>query len=487
MEKMKRLLNDSAAARWGAVLLVSFTMAANYYFYDAMSPIVDLLRTKLNFSNSDYGFLVSTYSIPNVFLVMAILGGIILDRLGIRITGTLFVALMVVGAALTAYGASDAFRNGGLGYGLFNSVFTKYTPELKMMSLGFFLFGFGAETSIVATSKIIVKWFKGRELALAMGINVALARVGTGMALVVSPRLVTDAAWNTPITFAAVLMFIGLLTFLIYLIMDVKFDRQHAEAQALAAKPEPEMIPGDSAALIDDTKNPVASTSDEEDSFKWKDLVDLVTNPGLIFITLLCVTFYSAVFPFLKYAADMMQNKFGMERELAGTITSILPFGTVIFTPLFGYFTDRVGKSASLMIMGSVLLILVHLTFTFTSISPYVPMFVLGIAFSLVPAAMWPSVAKIVETKKIGTAYGFMFSVQNIGLWAFPMLIGYVLDLSNPGVTQDTVDAGTAIWDYTNPVLMLASLGILGLFFSFMLLRADKKHGYGLELPNIQK
>jgi MFS family permease len=471
MEKVKKLLNDSAWARWGAVLLVSFTMAANYYFYDAMSPIVDLLRTKLNFSNTDYGFLVSTYSIPNVFLAMAIIGGVILDRLGIRITGTVFVLFMVVGAFLTAYGASDTFRNGGLGFGLMQSILPQYSPELKMMSLGFFLFGFGAETSIVATSKIIVKWFKGRELALAMGVNVALARVGTGMALLLSPRLVSDSSWNFPLWFAALLMFIGLFTFLIYLMTDVKFDKQHKQALALAGA---------------EGGHAEAASSDDE-TFRFKDLVSLVTNPGLIFITLLCVTFYSAVFPFLKYAPDLLQNKFGIDRELAGSITSLLPFATVLFTPLFGYFTDKVGRSASVMLIGSGLLIAVHLTFTFTTITPYVPIAVLGIAFSLVPAAMWPSVAKIVDVSKIGSAYGFMFSVQNIGLWLFPMLIGLVLDRSNSGVTQELVDAGAAVWDYTNTTLMLAGLGLLGFLFSFLLLRADKKHGYGLELPNIQK
>ena len=221
-----------------------------------------------------------------------------------------------------------------------------------------------------------------------------------------------------------------------------------------------------------------------EEEFKLSDVLKIIRIPSFVYIALLCVTFYSAVFPFLKYATDMMVNKFGLSGELSGKITSILPFGTIIFTPIFGLFTDLKGKSASVMILGSLLLIAVHLTFSFTNITPYVPMFVLGIAFSLVPAAMWPSVAKIVDTNKIGTAYGLMFSIQNFGLWLFTLLIGKVLDMSNKGITQDMINQGKAKLDYTNPILMLAFLGVLGVVFALLLKREDKKSGFGLELPN---
>ncbi len=456
MNEIKKAMNEKPLVRWSVMLLVSFTMAANYYFYDALSPLKSALQEHLKFTSFDFGFLMSAYSIPNVFLLMAVLGGIILDKLGIRLTGFIFVFFMTLGAFLTAYGASDFYRNDGPGYHFMSSFLTQYSPELKMMTFGFFLFGLGAETSIVVISKIIVKWFKGKELALALGLNLSIARLGTALAFNLSPILMSEENWTRPIWFASMLLLIGFLTFLVYMMFDVKIDRQIKERVGL----------------------------DPEEEFKLKDLFALIRVPSFIYITLLCVTFYSAVFPFLKYAPDMMQNKFGVSAETAGTISSILPYGTVIFTPLFGWICDKYGKSASLMVLGSSLLILVHLTFTFTMISPYIPMFILGIAFSLVPAAMWPSVAKIVETNRIGTAYGFMFSVQNIGLWAFPMLIGYVLDVSNPHVTPEAIAQGTAHYDYTNPVLMLVFLGVLGLLFAILLIREDKRSHYGLNLPN---
>jgi len=408
MNQIKKALNESAAARWGIMLLVSFTMAANYYFYDALSPLKELMTELLGFSSSDYGFFVAAYSVPNVFLAMAVIGGIILDKIGIRITGFVFIVFMVIGGCVTAYGSSDYFNAGGIGYHFMNSFALSYSPALKVMTLGFFLFGLGAETSIVVISKIIVKWFKGKELALALGLNLAIARLGMAAALIVSP-LLEGLTW--PIWLGTILLTIGLLAFLVYMIFDIKIDRQLKKIKTVE--------------------------EEEEEAFKFSDIRKLLTNPSFIYITLLCVTFYSAVFPFVKYAPDMMVNKFGVSRETSGFITSLLPFATMIFTPLFGWFCDKRGKSASLMIYGSLLLIMVHLMFAFTTITPYIPMFILGIGFSLVPAAMWPSVAKIVDVPKIGTAYGLMFSIQNIGLWAFPMLIGMVLDYYNPNTITD--------------------------------------------------
>ncbi len=456
MNNISKPLRDIKSLRWIVLIVVSIVMAANYYFYDALSPLQTLLREHLGFSNTAYGFIVSAYSIPNVFLAMAVVGGIILDKIGIRITGVMFTLFMAAGSFLTAYGASDYFNSGGPGYNFMSTFLQSYSPALKMMTLGFFLFGLGAETSIVVVSKVVVKWFKGKELAMALGINIAIARLGTAMALFFSRDLSSDDFWNRPIWFGASLLTIAVLTFIIYIFFDLRFDRIK--------------------------KFKISHSSVEE--FRIKDVFKLVKIPSFIYITLLCVTFYSAVFPFLKYATDMLENKFGLPGELAGRITSILPFGTIVFTPLIGWFTDIKGKSASVMILGSILLISVHVTFTFTQLIPYIPMFVLGIAFSLVPAAMWPSVAKIVETERIGTAYGFMFSVQNIGLWLFPLLIGRVLDATNPGITQDMISSGQAAYNYTYAILMLAFLGVLGVFFAILLLRSDRKYKIGLELPN---
>lgn len=457
MNDLKKAMNESALMRWAMLVLVSITMFANYYFYDALSPLKGALQTRLLWSSANYGFFVSAYSIPNVFFAMAVIGGIILDKLGIRITGFMFVVFMVLGSALTAYGASDAYNNGGLGYGMMSSVLPHFPASLKMMSLGFFLFGLGAETSIVVFTKAIVKWFKGRELALALGMNIAFGRLGMAAALWISPELEKNSDnWNTAIWFGTMLLLIGLLTFIIYMFYDRKIDRQISDMGG----------------------------EEEEEQFKLSDLGKLLTNRSYIYIALLCVTFYSAVFPFVKFAPDLLTNKFGMASDLAGKITSILPFGTILFTPLFGTFTDIRGKSASLMIYGSILLIFVHLMFSLTTITPYVPMFLLGVAFSLVPAAMWPSVAKIVPQQRLGTAYGLMFSIQNIGLWAFPMLIGKVLDIANPDVTPETLAAGTNAYDYTMPILMLIVLGIFGVIFAILLKREDKVSGFGLELPN---
>lgn len=455
MEDHATTIRDSAAARWGVLFVVSLVLFMNYYFYDALSPLKDLMQSELGFTSADYGFFTSAYSIPNVFLLMAVIGGLICDKLGIRITGFAFCLLMAIGGAVTAYGATDVYLQGGFGYGFMSSFLPSMSPALKMMSLGFFIFGLGAETSIVVISKVVVRWFKGRELALALGLNLAFARLGSALALILSPRLVhTD--WTMAIWFGFFLLTIGLLCFVFYMFLDLKLDRQLHGQEAL----------------------------DEEEDFQLADLKFLVTNRSFLFITALCVTFYSAVFPFIKYAPDLLMNKFGLERQIAGEVSSILMFGTILLTPLFGWVADNKGKSATLMYLGSGLLIVSHLMFALTQISPYVPIFLLGVAFSLVPAAMWPAVTKIVGDNKLGTAYGFMFSVQNLGLWAFPMLIGWVLEISNPGVADAIIAGQDAVYDYTNPMLMLAGLGLLGFVFAFLLKRDDKVSGFGLELPN---
>ncbi len=457
---MLRTLKDIPAYRWLVLVLIASVQAANYYFYDAISPLKRLLEENFQFTNTDFGLFVSAYSIPNIFLLMCIWGGIILDRLGIRRTGFLFVTLMTAGAFVTAYGASEWFSGGGPLHGLFSSFLTSYSPELKMMLLGRFLFGLGAETSIVVVSKVIVKWFKGKELALAFGLKIGIARSGSWAAFYFSPVLALNAShWTFAIWFAAILLAIALLFFLVYSIFDLRLDRQTSLGSGLR----------------------------EEDKFHLSDLLKLVTNRSFIFVTLLCMTFYSAVFPFQSFAPDFFLNKFGVTQEMSGKIASVLSIGTVIFTPLVGFLVDRRGRSATLMIVGSLLLVGIHLSFAFTYLSPVFLMVVLGIAFSLVPAAMWPSVAKIVEEKRIGTAYGTMFAIQNLGLWAFPLLIGRVLDWTNPGITPAMVARGEAAYDYTSAIVMLALLGLLGLTFAILLKREDKRSGYGLELPTNKK
>jgi len=445
VEQLKKAINQSPYARWGILILVGFILSVNYYFYDAFSTLKDLLSIEFGLSNTDYGLFVSFYSIPNTFLLMAVLGGIILDRWGIRRTGFMFVFFMAFGAFITAYGASSIYQD-GIGYGFMSSFLTNYSPELKMMLLGRFIFGLGAETSIVVVSKILVKWFKGKDLALAFGLKVGFGRLGTFAALQLSPVLAKGGEHlNTAIWLAAVLVFIGLLAFIVYILFDIKIDRQLQTSHE----------------------------SIKKDDFHLKDVFSILTNRAYLYIALLCVTFYAAVFPFMAFAPDFFLNKFQMSYEQSGRIASLLPLGTMLFTPLFGFLIDRKGRAATAMIFGSIILISIHLLFALTNIAPYIPMILLGVSFSLVPAAMWPTTVKLVDEKQIGTAYGLMYSIQNLGLWGVPLLAGIILDKTNPGNPD--------ILNYTPVILMFAGLGVLGFIFAVLLKAVDKSGNYGVE------
>lgn len=452
MEQIKKALNDSPALRWGILILVGFVLSVNYYFYDAFSTLKVTLMQEFGFTNTDYGLFVAFYSVPNTFLLMAVIGGVILDKIGIRKTGFMFVFFMAFGALLTAYGASEYYGNGGAGYGLMQSFLPNYTPQLKMMLLGRLFFGLGAETSIVVVSKILVKWFKGKDLALAFGLKVGFGRLGTFAALQLSP--VIKENYNISVAFwvAGILVLIGLFAFIIYMLFDVKLDKQISYKQERMS---------------------------EEDKFKLSDIFSVINNRAYLYIALLCVTFYSAVFPFQAFAPDFLLNKFAFTEAQSGRITSIIPLATAFFTPLFGYLIDRKGRAASAMIFGSLTLLIIHLIFGLTMINPYIPMIMLGLAFSLVPAAMWPSMVKLVKEKQIGTAYGLMYSIQNLGLFAFPLLAGIILDKTNPGSPSSL--------NYTPTILMFAALGLLGLVFALLLKREDKKGSYGVDLPMNKK
>ena len=443
-------LRDNTLFRWGMLLLVSLLMAANYYFYDALTPIKSVLSEHLGFSSTDYGIVQGFYAFPNTFLLMAILGGIILDRIGIRVTGLIFVAFMMIGAWLTLYGASGIYNDGGPGHAFMSSFLKQFSPAVKMMALGMLFFGLGAETSIVVFNKIIVKWFKDREIALAFAINLGIARFGTALAIKLGPRF-AEQDWLMPIWFGVLLLSVTFLAFLIYLVNDYRLDKQLKDANPLI---------------------------DAREKFKLTDVTNLLKIKSFIFIALLCVTFYAAFFPFLKYAPDFFLNKYGVSPKTSGDITFWLPIGTVLFTPIFGWLVDRRGRAASLMILGSLILIGVHLTFAFTQMNPYPLCILLGIAFSLVPAAMWPSVARIVSENRLGTAYGMMFSLQNLGLFVIPILAGRILDVTNRNVA-----IGQPL-NYTPAMILFSCLGFIALLFAFMLRKDDKTSGYGLELPN---
>ncbi|MDD2548689.1 MAG: MFS transporter [Bacteroidales bacterium] len=464
MEKIKQTLRDSAAARWAALFIVSFTMLCAYFLADAMAPLKGLLEGQLSWDSSDYGFFTSAYGWFNVFLFMLIFGGIILDKMGVRFTGLGATIIMVVGTLIKYWAVSTT----SLDDQIWNILWFEVKAQVFMAGFGYAIFGVGVEVAGITVSKIIVKWFKGKELALAMGLEMAMARIGTGLALATSVPIARSLGHvSKPLLVALILLCIGLIAFIIYTFMDKKLDASQAAY---------------------DLDNEVV---DEEESFKIKDILAIITNRGWWYIAILCVLFYSSVFPFLKYATDLMVNKFGVEESLAGFIPAVLPFGTILLTPLFGSIYDRKGKGASIMILGAILLIFVHSLFSIPFLNHWliaiILVIILGVAFSLVPSAMWPSVPKIIPEKRLGTAYALIFWVQNWGLMGVPALIGWVLD--KYCVIGERVVEGVTVstYNYTIPMLIFTSFGILALVFGFLLKAEDKKKGYGLQLPNIEE
>ena len=457
-EQIRKTLRDSAAARWTALFIVSFTMMCGYFLTDIMAPLAGLLEGQLGWSRSEYGNFTSSYGWFNVFLLMLIFGGIILDKLGIRITGIGATFLMVLGTGIKYWAVST--------HSLADSTILGINAQVIWASIGFATFGVGIEVSGITVSKIIVKWFKGKELATAMGLEMAMARIGTALALGFSVPIakatgVIDV--SRPVLVALIGLCIGLIAFLVYVVMDKKLD----------ASMESE------------------NETDVEDEFKISDIGKILNTRGWWYIAILCVLFYSAVFPFLKYATDLMVNKFGVKEDLAGMIPMLLPFGNILLTPLFGGIYDKKGKGATIMIIGALLLIFVHVMFSIPGLNNWILamglMVVLGIGFSLVPSAMWPSVPKIVPENRLGTAYALIFYVQNWGLMGVPLLIGWVLE--KYCITGQTVRDGLTVntYDYTIPMMIFASFGVLALIFAFLLKAEDKRKGYGLELPNIVK
>lgn len=451
-EIIKKTLRDSSAARWTALIIVSFTMMWGYFLTDAMSPLMTMLQKEMGWTSTDFGIFNWSYMWFNVFCFMLIFGGIILDKLGVRITGLASCAFMVVGAATKYYAVE--YITPGVG-----SMFGLHTQVL-VACIGYALFAVGTENCGITVSKVIVKWFEGKEMALAMGVQVAVARLGTMFAMIISPVLAKHYSMSTPLFMALIMLVIGLLAYVMYCVMDRRLDNQLAEEKS--------------------------GESQDEDVFKISDLKYIVTNKGFWLLALLCLTFYSAVFPFMKYAASLMENKYGVDPEWAGIIPSLLPLGNLIMTPLFGSIYDRVGKGATLMIIGSALLIVVHVLFALPIFEHWifamVIVIMLGVAFSLVPSAMWPSVPKVIPQKLIGSAYSLIFWIQNIGLGGVPLLIGWVLD----HYCKTEVVGGIQKYDYTLPMCIFVMFGVLAIVLAFMLKKEDARKGYGLESGNIK-
>lgn len=480
-EQIKQTLNDHAWARWTALALIASMMFFAYMFVDALAPIKSLLEPQFGWNSATYGTYRASEYIINVcgFLIVA---GFILDKMGVRFTGLLSASLMFIGACIKLYGISSLFKGTGLEHWL-NSWWVSMPASAKMASLGFMIFGVGCEMAGTTVSKTIAKWFKGKEMALAMGLEMALARIGVFAIFSISP-LVAESFGSAvvPVAFCTVLLLIGLINYCIFCVMDTKLDRQLGANKA---------------------------QEDGEEEFKMADVAKIFSSKVFWVVALLCVLYYSAIFPFQAYGAEMLQcNLDGISPTQASNIFRWFPIGAAVITVFLGNYLDRKGHGAIMLIWGALLLICCHLIFAFllpathSELLAYVTIIILGVSFALVPAALWPSVPKIIDERVLGSAYCLIFWVQNIGLCLVPMLIGYVLDkvnATNPAVINalNEIAAQKAAgigepdvfvpYNYTIPMVIFAGFGVLALVFAIILLGMDKKHHYGLEEPNIKE
>ena len=464
-ETIQRKLNDSPAARWTALLLIASTMFFGYMFVDLMSPLQSMIEAQRGWTPDVFGMYGSSEFILNVFGFL-ILAGIILDKMGVRFTGQLSASLMFIGACLKYYAVSDSFAGSGIETWL-GSWWTSFPASAKLASLGFMIFGCGMEMAGITVSKAIAKWFEGKEMALAMGLEMAIARVGVFAIFSISPWLadMAPATVVRPVAFCTVLLLIGLLTFVIFSFMDRKLDKQ----------------------LGLDSRGGGGS----EEEFKVSDLKYILSSKVFWIIAFLCVLYYSAIFPFQKFAVPMLQNTLAISSQEASDLFAWFPIGAMILTPLLGAFLDFRGKGATMLILGAILMCACHLTFALVPLTKpiaYIAIILLGVSFSLVPAALWPSVPKLVDGRYLGSGYSVIFWIQNLGLWAFPLIIGKTLQATNPGVSEQ-IQAGVegVTYNYTVPMLVFASLGVLAFFLGIWLKRLDTKNHYGLELPNVKK
>lgn len=548
-EKVATLLRDKASARWTALILLAMAMFFSYVFMDILSPIKDLLESTCSWDPDAFGTYAGSETFLNVFIFFLIIAGIILDKMGVRFTAILSGLVMLVGATINWYAVTESFMGSSLRVWFDNhlnyiplfdelgvSPFYEGMPaSAKLSAIGFMIFGCGVEMAGITVSRGIVKWFKGKEMALAMGSEMALARLGVATCMIFSPviaKMFGRIDVSRSVAFGVILLIIALVMFIVYFFMDRKLDAQTGEAE-------------------------------EKEPFKVKDIGTILSSSGFWLVALLCVLYYSAIFPFQKYAVNMLQCNLTFEalpegsfwssntvaviqyvvmlvvaataftsnfskgiakyvllivsivslvvfclmayhRQSAESIFAVFPLLAVGITPILGKFVDNKGKAATMLMLGSILLIVCHLTFAFVLpmfkgnqvggvIVAFVTILILGSSFSLVPASLWPSVPKLVDSKVIGSAYALIFWIQNIGLWLFPMLIGKVLKSSNPQIVEQlnagTIDAETAAtsYNYTNPLIMLACLGVAAFVLGFVLKVVDKKKNLGLELPNIKE
>ena len=452
---------NTPVRRWTVLFIVATVMMMGYVFWDIVSPLSTTLKASpeeggMGWTAAEYGFYAGSYSIFNIFLLMLFWGGIILDKCGIRFTGLLATGMMLAGAAVNYYAVHLISPEGytDMPVTLFGLIPANMKTQVLIAALGFGMFGVGCDITGITVSKIVTKWFTGHELASAMGIQVAMARMGTASAISLSPVIANAYGLSAPILVGATLLLLGFVFFIIYIFMDRRFDK---------SAPRPE-----------------SDTTGNADNFTLRDFTHILRNPGFWLIAVLCVMFYSSLRPFLKFATDLLVNKYGIEEVTAGWITSILPYGTIVLTPLFGAIYDRLGRGSTLMLIGCVIVTLCHVLLALPIMEhPWfasLMMVLYGVSFSLVPAAMWPSVPKIVPLKELGTAYSIIYFVQNIGLMLVPMLVGNVIG-------EHTSTDGHV--DFTAPMLVFAALGLAAVIIAVLLMYVDRKRGFGLHEANI--
>ncbi|MGM9766275.1 MAG: MFS transporter [Candidatus Cryptobacteroides sp.] len=455
MTKAQKLMNDSAIARWSVLVLIALMMFFGYMFVDVMSPLKSLIESSRGWDSSVFGTYAASEYFLNVFCFFLIFAGIILDKMGVRFTGLLSASLMVFGAVIKYIGISDWFQATAF-CGWLNSWWVALPGSAKMASLGFMIFGCGCEMAGTTVSKAIAKWFKGKEMALAMGLEMAIARLGVFAVMWISPLIAAkfDNSVVAPVGFCTALLIVGLLFFLIFTFMDRKFDSQLVAAGLMTTEKSP------------------------EDEFHISDLGKIFSSKMFWIVALLCVLYYSAIFPFQRYAPNYLEVTLDIDASTASRLFSCFPILAMVLTPFLGAFLDFKGKGASMLMAGAVIMIVCHLSFAF--LLPAFPskwlavllIVVLGVSFSLVPAALWPSVPKIIDEKILGSAYCLIFWVQNIGLCLVPLLIGVVLQHTG---------------GYLMPMLIFSTFGVLAFILTFLLKVEDKNKGYHLEEPNVKK
>lgn len=475
------LPSASKFTRWTVLILVATVMMAGYIFWDIVSPISTSLRTPIEqggmgWTQAEYGFYAGSYSFFNVFLLMLFLGGIILDKCGIRFTGLLATGAMFLGAGINYYAIHYIAPSVTvhMGISLFGLVPEQIKQQVLVAALGFGLFGVGCDITGITVSKVITKWFTGYELASAMGIQVAMARLGTASALSFSPLIAQSWGISAPILTGAIVLLIGFLLFIGYCFMDIDYDkkayavhyeRQNSQHQNLNHQYE----------STNSQHKSIDNNSEQNEKFKFRDLLQVLRNPGFWLIALLCVFFYSSIRPFMKFATDLMVSQYGVSKTTAGWIVAIIPYGTIVLTPLFGLLYDRIGKGIQLMLVGCAILTICHIGLAIPGIHhtgfALVIMVFIGISFSLVPSALWPSVPKIVPIKMLGSAYSIIYYIQNIGLALVPLLIGRMND-ADPS--------------YTTSMTTFCAFGGAAVIVAFILIAVDKKKGYGLQDANIK-